>query len=170
MSHHTTRPAAAWQEPYDAIPRSVQARTDLTFGAKCLYGALRTAQQTRWQPTYAELAAHLAASTRSIVRWVQQLATAGLIAVRRRGQGLSNLITLVGLVTSGREIVPRPAVTDWQPPTRARHSNQKEQGRKNGSIHEEYRPGPIQPGMCFGCGSRGHGTAGCQKYRGLVRT
>lgn len=128
MSTYPTRPAAACPEPYDAIPRSVQCRDDLTYGAKCLYGALRTAQQTQWRPSYADLAEHLSASTRSIVRWVQQLVAAGLIAVKRRGQGLSNLIRVLALVTSGRDRPPSPDVTGWQ---RRAPSPLNKEGRPN---------------------------------------
>lgn len=112
---YRTRLLNARQDPYDAIPRSVQGRDDITFGAKCLYGALRTAQNTRRQLTYAELAEHIHASVRSIVRWVQQLVAAGLIAVKRRGQGLPNLFVLIG-VTSGYAATATAGMTAWQRP------------------------------------------------------
>ena len=132
MKATLARSAAACPEPYDAIPRSVQARDDLTYGAKCLYGALSTAQRTHWQPTYDDLARHLGSSARSIVRWVAQLVNAGLIAVRRRGQGLSNLISVLALVTSGQDRPPCPRVTGWQ--DRTRSPSYKEAGRRNGYI------------------------------------
>jgi hypothetical protein len=140
---HLTRPAAACPEPFDAIPRSVQCRDDLTYGAKCLYGALSTAQRTRWQPTYADLADHLSASTRSVVRWVQQLVSAGLIAVRRRGQGLSNLFSVLALVTSGQDRPARQRVTGWQ--RRAPSPFNKETGTKNGYIDPRRNYGYVQP-------------------------
>ncbi len=134
MRVQSTRPAAAWQEPYDAIPRTVQGRDDLTFGAKCLYGALRTAQNTKRSPTYAELAEHIQASVRSVVRWVQQLAGAGLIAVKRRGQGLPNLIVvLAGIVTSGSASVPPPDVPAWQRSTSRPLKKAEERERYTGS-------------------------------------
>lgn len=126
MNTKVSRLAAAWQEPYDAIPRAVQGRDDITFGAKCLYGALRTAQNTRRQMTYAELAEHIHASTRSIVRWVQQLVAAGLVAVKRRGQGLPNLFVLIG-VTSGGAHLAAPGMTTWQQPA-PRPSKKAEEG------------------------------------------
>jgi hypothetical protein len=159
--HNVPRPAAACPEPFDAIPRSVQSRADLTYGAKCLYGALRTYQNMRRQPTYAELAEHLAASVRSVVRWVARLAEVGLIAVRRRGQGLPNVVTVVGLVTSGGDRAPAPVVTGWQSPTRARHwETKKNEGR---------RPEPLSEGRCMGC-KGDHALPRCPRYAYVIRT
>jgi hypothetical protein len=126
VSYTVPRSAPPRPEPYDAIPRSVQQRDDLTYGAKCLYGALRTADNTGWQPTYADLARHVSGSVRSVIRWVQQLVKAGLIVVRRRGQGLPNVFTVLALVTSGGARAPRPDVTQWQ----ARPSSPKEATKK----------------------------------------
>jgi hypothetical protein len=150
VSTDTTRPAAAWQEPFDAIPRSVQQRDDIVGNAKRLYAALCTAQRTQWQPTYVDLARHLSASARSIVRWVQQLADAGLISVRRRGQGLPNLFTVLALVTSGGATASRPAAPTWQRPA-SRLLNKREGTKKpgypaiptTGSAYLESRRGPI---------------------------
>lgn len=136
--HNVARPAAAWQAPqmgysgerYDAIPRSVQGRDDLTYGAKCLYGALRTAQNTRQRPTYQELAKHVHGSVRSVVRWVQQLVRAGLVAVKRRGQGLSNLITVLAVGTSGSAKTIPPAVpkSPLRPPSPYKEGLKKPEG------------------------------------------
>lgn len=147
--HNVARPAAAWQAPqmgysgeaYDAIPRSVQGRDDLTYGAKCLYGALRTAQNTRKRPTYAELAKHVHGSVRSVVRWVQQLAKAGLIAVKRRGQGLPNLITVLWNVTSGHATAPQTGLPKCQPrpPSPYKEEETKKPGRFTGYKGTTYR-------------------------------
>ena len=121
-----TRPLGARQAGYDQIPAFIQQREDLTSGAKRLYGLLQSVQRMKAEPDYDWLAVELAASARSIVRWVAQLVAAGLIAVRRRGQGLPNLFTVLALVTSGPDTTSAPKVTDWQIPTRARHSGPKE--------------------------------------------
>ena len=150
MSHRTPS-AAACPEPYDQLPRSVQQRDDLVGNAKRLYAALCSASRTGWRPTYADLAKYLAASTRSIVRWVQQLVDAGLIAVRRCGQGLPNLFTVLALVTSGGATMQKPAAPTWQP--RASSPIRKEAGRRkpvysqiprDASAYLESRRGPIQ--------------------------
>ena len=123
MWTQSTRPAAAWQErspaAFDQIPAHIQRRDDLTSGAKRLYGLLTSVGRMRAEPDYRWLAAELAASVRSIVRWVRQLAAAGLIAVRRRGQGLRNIITVLALVTSGHEILRTPQMTARRDPARA---------------------------------------------------
>jgi DNA-binding transcriptional ArsR family regulator len=112
-------PTQRAQEPFDAIPCSVQDRTDLIGNAKRLYAALCSAHRMGWQPTYQQLADRLGASERSIVRWVQRLTDAGLIAVRRRGQGLANILTVLALVTSGTDKVRPPAAPGWRGPTRS---------------------------------------------------
>jgi hypothetical protein len=103
------------KEAFDMVPAAVQHRDDLTFGATCLYGALRSAQNQRLAPTYTELAEHCRASVRSVVRWIKQLVGAGLIAVRRRGQGRPNAITVLPLVTSEDAKTPAPTVPQGQP-------------------------------------------------------
>jgi hypothetical protein len=131
-----SRPAAAWQQPaaprqdgYDQIPACIQQREDLASGAKRLYGLLQSVHRLKWEPDYRWLAAELAASVRSIIRWVQQLVAAGLIAVRRRGQGLTNLFVVLALVTSGDDAVAAVRVTGWQrsPST---PFNKKNEGKK----------------------------------------
>lgn len=117
--HSIQRPALPRPEhAFDAIPAAIQARRDIGSGPKRLYGALSSAQRMDTAPTYAEYAAWLGTGVRCIVRWVQQLAAAGLIEVRRRGQGLSNVMTVLGLVVrSAAAATPRvpswPAASSW---------------------------------------------------------
>lgn len=137
--HHRTPSAAAWQErsaaAFDQIPAAVQRRDDLTSGAKRLYGLLQSVQRMRAQPDYRWLAAELAASVRSIVRWVRQLVAAGLVAMRRRGQGLTNLFVVLALVTSGMDIPATPRVTGSRPRPGAPFNKEKKTGknRKDGT-------------------------------------
>lgn len=115
-----SRPLAAAMQPagikrsadaFDAIPAGVNARTDLYPGAKRLYGLLRSVQNMQAEPSYADLAAALGASVRSIVRWMAQLVEMGLILVWRRGQGMTNIATVVGLaVRSARDAAARMPV------------------------------------------------------------
>jgi hypothetical protein len=122
----------ARQDGFDQIPAHVQRRDDLTSGAKRLYGLLCSVQRMKIERDYRWLAAELAASVRSIVRWVQQLVAAGLVTVRRRGQGLTNLFVVLGLVTTGMDMTATPRVTGSQPPARANLSP-KENTRRSGS-------------------------------------
>lgn len=128
MNSNLSRPAAACPEPFDAIPRSVQQREGLVGNAKRLYAALCTAHRTGWQPTYVELAEHLVASPRSVVRWVRQLVACGLILVRRRGQGRPNLFTVLALVTSGAVSAATIVTPAWRGSTR-NPPYKKESGR-----------------------------------------
>jgi hypothetical protein len=132
---YDTRPLGARQDSfqrrdsaYDQLPAWLQRRDDLVGNAKRLYGLLASAQRTGWQPTYQEIAAELCASVRSVVRWVQQLVAAGLISVRRRGQGLTNILTVLALVTSGAATAASVVVTTWQ--TSTRKPSLKEGNRK----------------------------------------
>ena len=122
--------AAASQDPgirrspdsFDAIPASVNARTDLYPGAKRLYGLLRSVQNMQAEPSYADLAAALGASVRSIVRWMAQLVEKGLITLWRRGLGMTNIATVGGLAVrsamESRQRVPirrQDARSGWRP-------------------------------------------------------
>lgn len=139
-------------ESYDQLSAWLQRRDDLGGNAKRLYGLLTSAQRTGWQPTYQEIAAELCASVRSVIRWVQQLVGAGLISVRRRGQGLTNILTVLALVTSGAASTAVVAVTTWQTSTRS-HSFKEERPKKriyspiptHGSAYLETSSGRLRP-------------------------
>jgi hypothetical protein len=150
------------------VPAVVQHRDDLTYGATCLYGALRSAQNQRLAPTYADLAEHCRASVRSVVRWIKQLVGAGLIAVRRRGQGRPNAITVLPLVTSEDAKTPSPAVTGSQPRPSSPVKEERQEGRGPGlkgytdrrcrrcagtrphcDRCSACRPGPHADGACY---------------------
>ena len=96
MWTQSTRPASLCLErspaAFDQIPAHIQRRDDLTSGAKRLYGLLASVQRMHAQPDYRWLATELAASVRSIVRWVQQLVGAGLIAVRKARSDISKAV------------------------------------------------------------------------------
>lgn len=142
---HHTGVVSARQEPFDALPRAIQSRDDLTFGAKCLYGALASYQRLGLAPSYADLAFHLAASTRSIIRWVAQLVSAGLISCRRRGQGLTNIVTVLALAAATPDRMTPPEVT------RGRHrpggpffKNQvKKMGSTRSTASRDYTSGAL---------------------------
>ena len=123
---------SARQDGFDQIPAHIQRRGDLTSGAKRLYGLLASVQRMHAQPDYRWLATELAASVRSIVRWVQQLVGAGLIAVRRRGQGLTNLFIVLALVTTGDAVSQTAQMTARHNPARAgTYGPVKKNDRKN---------------------------------------
>lgn len=117
-----SRPSGVRQEPrvmFDAIPLAVQTHPDLGRGPKDLYGALNSAANLNEDWTQQALADRLVCSVRSVIRWSQQLVAAGLLEVRRRGQGLANRYILLGPVVQRRsDRRARPQMTAWQPPIR----------------------------------------------------
>ena len=123
---------------FDGIPVTIQQRRDLGSGPKRLYGALCIAQRMNWSPSYADLADRLACSVRSIVRWIAQLVAAGLVACRRRGQGLVNVLRVVGLVTSGNADRPRTERTDWR--SRQGYSSFNKKKRTQNAIYRAPEP------------------------------
>jgi hypothetical protein len=149
------------QDGFDQIPAHVQRNPDLTSGAKRLYGLLQSVQRMHAQPDYRWLARELAASVRSIVRWVQQLVAAGLIAVRRRGQGLSNLIAVLALVTSGRETSTAPGVSGSQRRPDDSFNKNTEKNRSTGykdAARCPRCPHTSHGTTCSRCGCRGYST------------
>jgi hypothetical protein len=160
------RPAAACLGPrvtFDAIPLAVQTRPDLGRGPKDLYGALNSAANLSQDWTQAELAERLVCSVRSVIRWAHQLTAAGLLEIRRRGQGLPNLYVLLGPVVRSRsDNRARPQLPTWQPSARSTATPQNRPRRNNrdtttnGSGYGDFpfgsraawvsRYGPIAPG------------------------
>jgi hypothetical protein len=133
---YRTRLLNARQDGYDQIPAFVQQREDLAYGAKLLYGLLQSVHRLKWEPDYRWLARELHASVRSIIRWVKQLVDARLIAVRRRGQGLTNLFVVLALVTSGTATLPSAGV-----PTSHRRPDdlsKKKENRNNRGTQRDY--------------------------------
>ena len=84
-------------------------------------------------------------------RWVAQLVAAGLIACRRRGQGLVNVLRVLALVTSGHDRPAARAVTDWRSRQGYSSFNKKKEPRTGiyrATEPSEYlmtRYGPLQP-------------------------
>ena len=155
MWTQSTRPASLCLErspaAFDQIPAHIQRRDDLTSGAKRLYGLLASVQRMHAQPDYRWLATELAASVRSIVRWVQQLVGAGLIAVRRRGQGLTNLFVVLALVTSGHAVtktagMPKSQRRPETPSLTNKGRNNRKAGTKDfdASNYYETREGDLR--------------------------
>jgi hypothetical protein len=171
---YRTPVSPARQDGFDQIPAHIQRRDDLTSGAKRLYGLLCSVQRMKVERDYRWLAAELAASVRSIVRWVQQLVAAGLVAVRRRGQGLTNLFVVLALGTSGMDTPATPRVTGSQPPARAGTYGpvKNPTGGKNRGTGQK-RNGDDRP-RCARCPHQEHGTTcsrcGCRDYGAYTRT
>ena len=87
---------------FTQIPNAILRRPDVTPGAKLTYMALLS---YAWQkgscfPGQDTLADDLGVSKRSVVTYLQQLQEAGLLHVKRRGLGQTNVYTITRWDTS----------------------------------------------------------------------
>src|SRR3990167_5052478 len=94
------------------IPNLVFARADLGPGAKLCYMALLSYawQQGQCFPGQHRLAADIGVSRQRASIYVQQLVTAKLVTVTRRGLGLTNVYRLLSLAVSS-EVAARVEAT-----------------------------------------------------------
>jgi hypothetical protein len=81
---------------FTQIPNQVLRRADLPPGAKLTYMVLLSYawQKDSCYPGQDRLAVDMGVSERSVVTYLKQLQTAGLVTVRRRGLGLTNVYVL----------------------------------------------------------------------------
>jgi hypothetical protein len=81
---------------FTQIPNAVLRRADLSAGAKLTYMMLLS---YAWQadscyPGQDRLAADMGVSERSVITYLKQLSESGLVSIRRRGLGLTNVYVL----------------------------------------------------------------------------
>jgi hypothetical protein len=118
--------AARGQDPFDAIPAEIRSRDDIGIGPKLLYGLLNSAANLNETPTQVQLAGALKVSVRSVIRWTKDLVIVGLLSVQKRGQGLSQVYTLLGPRVLRRDKWLRPVLTDGQgTPRRGQEADNK---------------------------------------------
>ena len=84
------------REGFTQIPNAILRRKDLSPGAKLTYMALLS---YAWQkgscfPGQDRLAEDMGVGKRSVVTYLQQLQKAGLLRIKRRGLGQTNIYTL----------------------------------------------------------------------------
>src|SRR5215218_1847553 len=86
----------ALREGFTQIPNAIFRRRDLTPGAKLTYMALLSYawQQGSCFPGQDKLAEDMGCSPRSVITYLQQLKDAGLLRVKRRGLGQTNIYFL----------------------------------------------------------------------------
>ncbi len=112
------------REGFTQIPNALLRRSDVTAGAKVTFMALLS---YAWQkdscfPGQETLAHDIGAGKRSVIRYLQELQEAGLLEIKRRGLGLTNVYVLKKMVGASRSAnlalqeVPRPThpeMPDW---------------------------------------------------------
>lgn len=93
------------RENYTRMPNTVLRRADISTGAKLTYMMLLSYahHQNFCFPGQARLASDLGVGERSVVRYIQELVTSGLLRVKRRGLGRTNVYTLAKWVDTPGE-------------------------------------------------------------------
>ena len=109
---HIVAPAALAPRGFVQLPRAVLFHPDLSDGAKVLFGALLS---YAWQegscfPGQARLADDLDVTERTIRNRLRELEGAGVLCVRQRGQGKTNVYLLLcpGEPEAGERSTPPP--------------------------------------------------------------
>jgi hypothetical protein len=127
MPTHRTPYAAAWQEPRPLDPSSfdksiaaVRLHPDLTLATRAVHAACVSLHNLGrlGDVTQREIAEWAQVGLRSVVRAMKQLAAAGFLLIRRRGQGLPNAYELVGPGSAKRARLALPdgrTVQPWSP-------------------------------------------------------
>jgi hypothetical protein len=94
-------PASLHDHParYVKLPVAVARRSDLSCGARTLYGILLSFawNGAECTPAQERLAADLGCTVRTVHRYTRELVGAGLVAVQRRGQAHTNCYLLGGV-------------------------------------------------------------------------
>lgn len=93
---------------FTQIPNLVLRRSDLQPGAKLTYMVLLSYawQQDHAYPGQDRLAADMGVSERSVITYLKQLQDSGLVTVRRRGLGLTNIYVLHRLTPRSEKSAP----------------------------------------------------------------
>lgn len=95
-------------EPYNISFAIIEARKDLRGNPKRLYALLVSLRRRKKPLSQVEMAKRLGASSRSVVRWCQELADVGLLQIHRLGQGRPNTYTLLGIDEANLNGRPAP--------------------------------------------------------------
>ena len=93
---------------FTQVPNFILTKPDLSFGAKLAYAMLL---KYAWGddacfPGQAKLATHMGAGERSVRTYLKELETAGLLEIKQRGLGRTNLYRLFLTVDRSRKRRP----------------------------------------------------------------
>lgn len=135
------------KESFTQIPNTILRRPEITPGAKLTYMLLLSYawQQDSCFPGQATLAEDLGAGRRSVIRYLQELQERGLLRVKRRGLGKTNVYTLTkwNEPRSARlapQEVPQTTplqVPDWHRKKTQETHTQKEQDPSSNDFEDE---------------------------------
>jgi Helix-turn-helix domain len=93
---------------FTQIPNLVLRRSDLSPGAKLTYMVLLSYawQEDHAYPGQDRLATDMGVSERSVITYLKQLQESGLITIRRRGLGMTNVYVLHRLIPRSEKSAP----------------------------------------------------------------
>ena len=166
---------------FTQIPNLVLRRSDLQPGAKLTYMVLLSYawQEDHAYPGQDRLAADMGVSERSVITYLKQLQETGLITIRRRGLGMTNVYVLHRLTPrsekSASPEVQEPTaleVQDFRPKKTQRKNTQRDkfEHSKGTRLVEKYDEAVITPpgwawhlqDMLPGCRLLGPGRGACR--------
>lgn len=95
----------AWAQGFTQVPNVILRNPKLSLGARMAYGVLLSYawQEKSCFPGQARMARDMGCIEKSVRTYLHELEKAGVIKVRRRGQGKTNLYTLPRLMGDPRE-------------------------------------------------------------------
>jgi hypothetical protein len=144
----------ALRQGFTIIPNAILRRPDLSPGAKLTYMMLLS---YAWQegscfPGQERLAEDMGVTSRSVITYLKQLQTAGLLVVKRRGLGLTNVYLLPRFISASENIsvqggsentshqeVKRSAPLEVQNFQREKDSGKNHSGRQGTYIRKKDR-------------------------------
>ncbi|MGE5193853.1 MAG: helix-turn-helix domain-containing protein [Deltaproteobacteria bacterium] len=130
------------REGFTQVPNLLLKRADLSHGAKIAYALLLSYawQQDRCFPGQDKLAADMGVERKAVIRYLQELKNKGVIRVRRRGMGKTNVYFLPRLADvpkMGHQEVPTMGQLEVRSLGHKEYSTKKTQNEKDLSNFEE---------------------------------
>jgi len=131
---------------FTQIPNSILRRTDINTGAKLTYmGLLSFAWQgDRCFPGQPRLAEEIGISPRAVWGHLQQLEERGLIAIQQRGQGKTNIYTILRIADSA-SLESHTSASQESQNLRTKNTQRKDPKKKTkiSNFEDSKAPTPI---------------------------
>jgi hypothetical protein len=130
------------REGFTQVPNLLLKRADLSHGAKIAYALLLSYawQQDRCFPGQDKLASDMGVERKAVIRYLQELKNKGVIRVRRRGMGKTNVYFLPRLgdvPKTGHQEVPEMGQLEVRSLGHKEYSTKKTQSEEDLSNFEE---------------------------------
>ncbi len=134
------------REGFAQIPNGILRNPDLTIGAKVTYGVLLS---YAWQkdscfPGHDAMARDMGAGKRSVIMYLQQLQDAGLIRIQRRGQGKTNIYTILRRRSADSALLDEQDSALLKVPILHPNNTQRKDSKKKTKISTFELPTPMK--------------------------